>query len=187
MEDLQAGNLPTRGALKDRLQSNGTQLRQPSTLLAANNTECVFFEHSAERVASFTCSFGAADRGTYTIVGTRGTLTMDPAYEYAEGLAYEMKAGGRTRKKQFGKSDQFAPELLYFSDCVLNNRDPEPSGEEGLADVRVIGGMSRPIRTGRWVKIGVQQRKPRPTLKQAIRRPAIKREPKLVNAEAASR
>jgi hypothetical protein len=98
-----------------------------------------------------------------------------------------MKAGGRTRKKQFGKSDQFAPELLYFSDCVLNNRDPEPSGEEGLADVRVIGGMSRPIRTGRWVKIGVQQRKPRPTLKQAIRRPAIKREPKLVNAEAASR
>jgi hypothetical protein len=36
------------------------------------------------------------------------------------------------------------------------------------------------------VKIGAEQRKRRPTPKQEIRRPAIKREPKLVDAEAAS-
>lgn len=139
-----------------------------------------------ERLASFTCSFGAADRSTYTITGTRGTLTMDPAYEYAEGLAYQMKVGGRERKKKFGKSDQFAPQLLYFSDCVLNDRDPEPSGEEGLADVRVIEAMQRSISSGRWVPLQMRQRKRRPTLRQDIRRPAVKREPKLVNAKSAS-
>ena len=106
-----------------------------------------------ERIATFTCSFGAADRSTYTVVGTKGSVTVDPAYEYAEGLAYEARIGERTIKRKFGKSDQFAAELLYFSDCVLNKREPEPSGAEGLADVRIIEGMMRSIRNGRWVSI----------------------------------
>jgi predicted dehydrogenase len=139
-----------------------------------------------EKLASFTCSFGAADRSTFTITGTRGTLTVDPAYEYAVGLGYQMKANGRERKKKLGKSDQFAPELLYFSDCVLNDRDPEPSGEEGLADVRVIEGMNRSIVRGRWAPLQMRQRKRRPTLRQEIRRPAVRREPKLVEARPAA-
>jgi predicted dehydrogenase len=139
-----------------------------------------------DRLASFTCSFGAADRSTYTITGTRGTLTMEPAYEYAEGLAYQMKIGERERKKKFAKSDQFASELLYFSDCVLNGRDPEPSGEEGLADLRVIEGMQRSISSERWMPLRMPQRKRRPTLRQEIRRPAVRREPKLVDAGPAS-
>jgi glucose-fructose oxidoreductase len=139
-----------------------------------------------ERLATFTCSFGAADRSTYTITGTRGSLTVDPAYEYAMGLAYEMKIGERERKKQLAKSDQFAPELLHFSDCILNDREPEPAGEEGLTDIRIIEGMLRSIATGRWVSLRIPQRKRRPTLRQEIRRPAVKREPKLVDAAAAS-
>jgi glucose-fructose oxidoreductase len=139
-----------------------------------------------ERLASFTCSFGAADRSTYTITGTRGSITLDPAYEYAEGLSYSLKVGDRKRTRKFGKSDQFAPELLYFSDCILNNRDPEPSGLEGLADLRVIEGMLRSIRTGKPVTLKMQQRRRRPTMRQEIRRPAVPREPKLVDAKSAS-
>jgi predicted dehydrogenase len=139
-----------------------------------------------ERVATFTCSFGAADRSTYTITGTEGSITVDPAYEYAVGLAYRMKVGERERTKKFSKSDQFAPELLYFSDCVLNDRDPEPSGEEGLADVRIIEGMLRSSASGRWVTLDLPQRKRRPTLRQEIRSPAVPREPKLVDAKPAS-
>ena len=92
----------------------------------------------------------------------------------------------RSRSKSFAKSDQFAPELLYFSDCIRSNRDPEPSAEEGLTDVRIIEAMRRSIDTGKWVKLETAQRKRRPTLRQEIRRPAIKAEPKLVNAQAAS-
>jgi len=153
---------------------------------AVDETVCAVMRFKDERLATFTCSFGAADRSTYTIAGTRGTLTLDPAYEYAEGLAYQMKVGERERKKKFAKSDQFAPELLYFSDCILHDRDPEASGKEGLADVRVIEGMLRSISSGRWVRIRTDQRKRRPTLRQEIRRPAVKREPELVDAEAAS-
>jgi glucose-fructose oxidoreductase len=138
------------------------------------------------RVASFTCSFGSADRSTYTITGTRGSLTMDPAYEYAQGLAYRLKIGESSRIRKFGKSDQFAPELLYFSDCILKNREPEPSGEEGVVDVRIIEAMNRSIASGRWVPIKMRQRSRRPTLQQEIRRPAVAREPKLVKAKSAS-
>jgi predicted dehydrogenase len=139
-----------------------------------------------ERLASFTCSFGSADRSTYTVTGTRGSITVDPAYEYAEGLGYEMRVGERKRKKKFAKSDQFAPELLYFSDCVLEGRQPEPSGEEGLIDVRIIEGMMRSLQTGRWEWLEKKQRARRPTLRQEIRRPAVPREPPLVDAESAS-
>lgn len=43
-----------------------------------------------ERVAAFVTSFNAADIGSYHIVGTKGRLHVDPAYEYADGLAYEL-------------------------------------------------------------------------------------------------
>jgi predicted dehydrogenase len=139
-----------------------------------------------ERLASFTCSFGAADRSTYTITGTRGSITLDPAYEYAEGLSYELRIGATHRRKHFGKSDQFAPELLYFSDCILHDRQPEPAGVEGLIDIRIIEAMQRSIRTGRWVSLRPIQRRRRPTMRQEIRRPAVPREPKLVDVAPAS-
>jgi glucose-fructose oxidoreductase len=40
------------------------------------------------RVAAFVTSFNAADVGSYRIVGTRGQVLVNPAYEYAEGLGY---------------------------------------------------------------------------------------------------
>jgi predicted dehydrogenase len=139
-----------------------------------------------ERLASFTCSFGAADRSSYSITGSHGSITLDPAYEYAEGLAYKLKIGERERNREFAKSDQFAAELLYFSDCILNDRVPETSGEEGLADVRVIEGMLRSIKNGRWISVKITPRKRRPTIRQAIRRPPVSREPRLIDAEPAS-
>jgi hypothetical protein len=36
------------------------------------------------------------------------------------------------------KRDPFAAELVYFSDCILKDKDPEPSGTEGLLDVRMV-------------------------------------------------
>ena len=152
-----------------------------------NETVCATMRFKDERLATFTCSFGAADRSVYSITGTRGSITVDPAYEYAEGLAYRLTIGGRAQRKQFGKSDQFASELLYFSDCIRHNREPEPSGNEGLTDVRIIEGMQRSISSGRGISLSIPQRKRRPTLRQEIRRLAVPREPKLVGVVAASR
>jgi glucose-fructose oxidoreductase len=147
----------------------------------------VLLKFPGERIANFICSFGAADRSRYEIVGTKGSIVVDPAYEYAEGLGYELTIGEKKKKKKFAKSDQFAPELVYFARCMRSGRTPEPSGKEGLIDVAIIEAIHESISSGRWVDLEAPARKQRPTLRQQIRRPAVPREPPLVQAESGHR
>jgi glucose-fructose oxidoreductase len=144
----------------------------------------VILKFPHERIANFICSFGAADRSRYEIVGTRGSVVVEPAYEYAAGLAYELTSGGKKKKKSFARSDQFAPELVYFAQCVRARRTPEPSGKEGLIDVAIIEAIHESISSGQWVELDSPTRRQRPTLRQEIRRPAVPREPPLVHAES---
>jgi predicted dehydrogenase len=140
-----------------------------------------------DRLATFTCSFGAADVATYHVVGTRGDLELNPAYEYAAEIRQRVTVNGRTRERTFPKRDQFAPELVSFSECVLNGAEPEPSGREGLADVRVIRAVYASAEAGgRAVRLAPFQKEIRPTLDQEVRRPPV-RQPSLVNTEAPSR
>jgi predicted dehydrogenase len=138
-----------------------------------------------DRVATFVTSFNAADVGEYRIVGSKGQVHVDPAYEYAEGLGYTLTVGGRTQRRTIGKRDQFAPELLHFSDCVLERRDPEPSGEEGLQDVRIVEALLRSAQTGRAVKLPPFRKPRRPTGRKRITRPGV-RKPALVKVQSAS-
>jgi glucose-fructose oxidoreductase len=101
-------------------------------------------------------------------------------------LRYELTVNGKTKQKATGKRDQFAPELLYFSDCILNDRKPEPSGEEGMQDVRIIETLYRSAKTGRSIRIPSFTNSKRPSAAQTIRRPGI-RKPRLVKVVSASK
>jgi glucose-fructose oxidoreductase len=138
-----------------------------------------------ERLASFSCSFGAADVSHYRVVGTKGELVMEPAYEYAEPLEQKITVEGRTRTKTYPKRDQFAPELISFSESILTGGPAEPSGWEGLADVRIIRALYESADTGRPVALEPFTREHRPSLDQEIHRPPVSK-PELVNTEAPS-
>jgi glucose-fructose oxidoreductase len=138
-----------------------------------------------ERIATFTCSFGAADVSRYSLIGTKGVLTAEPAYDYSMPLKHRLTIGEKTKSRTFPKRDQFAPELIYFSDCVLKNQDPEPSGLEGLADVRIIEAIYESARTRRVVKLPEMPDKKRPSLHQEMRRPGHNK-PKTVNTQSPS-
>lgn len=138
-----------------------------------------------ERLATFTVSFGAADAGWYQVLGTRGELRLDPAYEFADALTQTVTIDGKSRQTKFPKRDQFAPELIYFSDCVLQEKDPEPSGREGLADVRIVRALLESARIGGAVKLAEFERGRRPTIDQEIQRPPVAK-PRLVHAESPS-
>ena len=154
-------------------------------LREVDETTGALLHFDGERVAAFVTSFNSSDVASYRIVGTKGQLVVDPAYEYAEGLAYELTVDGKTTRKRIGKRDQFAPQLLYFSDCILRNRTPEPSGEEGLQDVRVVQALYESARTGKRIAIPPFERTKRPTRKQRIVRPGV-RKPRLVKVQSAS-
>jgi predicted dehydrogenase len=138
-----------------------------------------------DRLASFTCSFGAADRSEYEILGTKGVLRMNPAYEMAGDLKIELVIEGKKQKTTFKKRDQFGPELTYFSDCILQNKEPEPCGAEGLVDVRIINALLESAKIARPVEIVVPEKKQRPTLAQEIHKPPVE-PPPLVRAQAPS-
>jgi glucose-fructose oxidoreductase len=135
-----------------------------------------------ERLATFTVSFGAADVSSYQLVGTEGTLRVDPAYEYAAALKHHLTRGETTRTRSFRKRDQFAAELDYFSRCVRQKQLPEPSGQEGLADVQVIEALLRSALTGRPVTVDIQTDR-LPTGEQEYAFEATTK-PSLVNTES---
>jgi predicted dehydrogenase len=125
-----------------------------------------------DRLATFTCSFGAADISRYTLAGTKGILTADPAYEYSTGVKHQLMIDGMTKKRSFPKRDQFAAELAYFSDCIMRNKEPEPSGAEGLADVKIVRAIYESARRGTAVELTGMPEKKKPSAHQEIYRPA---------------
>jgi predicted dehydrogenase len=157
---------------------------EPTSVMAfsANNGEkrfqkvdemtSVVMRFPGERLATFTCSFGAADVSRYTLTGTKGVLTAEPAYDYSMALKHRVTIDEKTISKTFRKHDQFAAELIYFSDCILHNKEPEPSGLEGLADVRIVRAIDESAQTGRIIELPELTIKKRPTPRQEIDRPA---------------
>jgi predicted dehydrogenase len=136
-----------------------------------------------QRLAAFTASFGAENTADFEVIGTRGKLRVIQAYEYTMPMSLELTVEGHTRKKIYPVRDQFAPELLYFSDCILRDREPEPSGLEGLRDVSIIQSLYESAKNGLPVKLKSISRRHYPDLRQEIRRPRVT-SPRLVHVEA---
>ena len=127
-------------------------------------------------------SFGAPTWPAMRI-GTKGDVRSSKLTIRLRWIAVTVK--GKSRKKTFRKRDQFAPELDYFSNCILNDKTPEPSGREGVADVRIIEALYRSAKRGRPMKIEPLRQAQRPSMKQTKYRPAVDK-PALVHAEGAA-
>jgi glucose-fructose oxidoreductase len=137
------------------------------------------------KLASFVCSFGAADVSSYDLIGTKGHLQVNPAFEYVGSLTQRLTLSGHTRTKRFPSGDQFAAELVYFSDCILRNKTPEPSGLEGLIDVQIIQALYRSSAQRKPVKLNLPAKRSWPEKGQIIRRPPV-RKPQLVHTQSPS-
>ncbi|HZP61061.1 MAG TPA: Gfo/Idh/MocA family oxidoreductase [Opitutaceae bacterium] len=133
--------------------------------------------------ATFTVSFGADHTGRYELVGTKGRIAVDPAFEYAQAARHFVTLEGKTEEKNFPHTDQFGGEIEAFSNYILKEEEPEPSGVEGLADLRVIEGIFRAAETGQTVELPPFRRDQRPEKHQTMEKPATK-EPELVGCVA---
>ncbi len=135
-----------------------------------------------DRLATFTTSFSANGVSDFRVTGTEGNVHAEPAYEYAEALGYTLTIGENERKKKGRRRDQFAAEIAYFSDCIMNGKDPEPSAEEGCWDVRVVRALYQSAETGQPVTLQNFGPEDPPDKSQAQDHPPV-REPELVAVE----
>jgi predicted dehydrogenase len=138
------------------------------------------------RVAQLTASQGAADVSEFRVVGTKGDIRLDPAYDYAGALKATVTIEGKAKAKTAPKRDQFAAEIVHFSRCILDGAEPEPSARQGLADVRIMQAMVRSAQTGARVALTPVAQSARPNADLEMRKPPTKKV-KPVNAPSPSK
>ncbi|MDP9002832.1 MAG: Gfo/Idh/MocA family oxidoreductase, partial [Myxococcota bacterium] len=138
------------------------------------------------RVAQFTSSQGAADVSEFRVVGTKGDIRLDPAYEYAGEIKTTVTIDGKAKTAVSTKRDQFAPEIVHFSQCILDGTDPEPSALQGLADVRIMEAMVRSARAGTAIALSPVAQAARPNADLDMKKPPTKKV-KPVNAPSPSK
>lgn len=134
-----------------------------------------------DRLASFVISYVANALDTFTAVGTKGSVELNPAYMYGKPLAQNLVVGQERSSRSFRNTDHFGGEMHYFSECILEDRDPEPDAEEGYADLRVLEGILRAIETGGRVTLEPFARTRRIDTRAQLERLRARRSPELVN------
>ncbi|HVN94033.1 MAG TPA: Gfo/Idh/MocA family oxidoreductase [Terracidiphilus sp.] len=105
------------------------------------------------RLAQFNLSYYGNPSNSFVVVGTEGTLEMNPSYTFGKGLWQKVTIGDKSQEQSFKNTDHFGGEMKYFSDCILSGDRPEPDGEEGYADVRVLEGIETALKTGQSVTL----------------------------------
>jgi predicted dehydrogenase len=123
------------------------------------------------RLATFTCSFGSASMDQLDLVGSDCALHIEPAYGYSSSLKWRLKRGSHVEERTFPAGDQFGGEIVYFSNCIRHHEKPEPSGLEGLADVRIINAVYQSVRLGRPIPIEAVAKPDRRVPEQILKYP----------------
>jgi len=148
-----------------RIQGHSARFAETDEMTAA------ILRFPGDRIAQFTASQGAAPVSELRVLGTSGDLQLDAAYDYHEESEEKLTVDGRTKRTTTPQHDQFAAELLHFSKCILEDLEPEPSGEEGLADVQILESIVQSAALGRKITLTPIQRDQRPNAELEMRKP----------------
>ena len=150
-----------------------------------DDTVAVTLKFEDGRIGSFSLSYSGGDVDDFRVVGDKGDLYSNPAYQMNTAMEHELTVNKKKSSESFKKTDHFGGELKYFSDCIREDRNPEPDGEEGMLDVRVLEAIERALETGQAQKLAPYKRTRRPRLDQVEMLRAVK-EPELVGAHKPS-
>jgi predicted dehydrogenase len=128
-----------------------------------------------DRLAHLHTSFGEEPTSVLTVFGDEGSIRITGAYEPQRPSAVEIVRGGHREEMTFEAADAFAAELGHFSSSVLRDVAPEPSGIEGLTDVRIVEAIYRSARDGRPVTLPRIARLEAPPAEHDLRKPVAHR------------
>jgi predicted dehydrogenase len=94
-------------------------------------------------VASCNTTYGAAMPGFYRVHGSKGMIHIEPAFAY-EGQRFTARIEGEPPIDEPSSDrdpSQFLREADHFAECIVHNREPRMSGQEGLRDMKLMMAM----------------------------------------------
>ncbi len=89
-------------------------------------------------LASCSTTYGAVMPGFFRVHGSKGILSMEPAFDY-DGLRLDARVQGEPPiEERSAEKDpyQFVLEADHMAECILENKEPKSNGEEGLRDTQ---------------------------------------------------
>lgn len=152
-----------------------------------DDTVAVTLAFPGNKLAQFNLSYFGGPYNTLVAIGSKGSITLDPSYMFGKPIEQTLAIGDSKKNESFKNTDHFGGEMKYFSDCILNNTEVEPDGEEGFADVRVCEAIIEAVKSGSSVELQPFTRTKRinpDTQKQTLRATSS---PDLVNASNPAR
>jgi len=100
-----------------------------------------------------TASWGSVLTSFVQLHGEKGWASLSPAFAFEDDRRLTGKIAGKWFGEEFNAMDEFALELDAFAGCIRENRQPEPSGVQGMRDVAIIEAIYRAAKLGRPVAI----------------------------------
>ncbi|GAB3670118.1 D-xylose 1-dehydrogenase Gfo6 [Halopiger thermotolerans] len=120
----------------------------PTAVQAMMDSSHEYFADVPDEVAAFNVTFEDGTLASCTasqhaqldsflkIVGTEGSLAVEPAFHMESSLRATI--GETTVDLETPQVDQMEAEFDYFADCLLDGRSPHATPEHGLVDMRAI-------------------------------------------------
>ncbi|MCB1884481.1 MAG: Gfo/Idh/MocA family oxidoreductase [Geminicoccaceae bacterium] len=158
-------------------------VKSPGEDYGFDDTVAVTLVFPKGQTAQFTVSYAGNEANQYRLCGTKGDIELNPGFTFGQGLVMKTTVGTDKEEKTYPATDQFGGETQYFSACLLEGKTPEPGGEEGMLDVRVLEAVQRALETGEVQKIPPHERGRRIDPAQAVEL-KLAETPDLVNAAA---
>lgn len=106
-------------------------------------------------IAQCTTSYQAHTVKDYRVVGDQGWLHLKNAYAYKghQLLHAKNEENNPVAEIDIDHVNQFAEEMDYFADCIINDQKPLTDGEEGLRDHLIMEAIFESARKNKPVTI----------------------------------
>src|SRR5580692_10505733 len=98
-------------------------------------------------------SYGAVLSSFIFVQGTKGWLSLSPAFPFDEVRLLTGKIGKRQITRKFKVTDEFAPELDAFATAIQNKHSVEADGIQGHRDMIILDAIYEAAKTQQSVTI----------------------------------
>lgn len=102
---------------------------------------------------SFTASFNAYSGSHFSILGTEGRISVEPAFDAPLNRDIRIDRMDERVELIGAGRNEVIEELDYFATCVNTDREPEPNGRDGLVDLRIMNAAYEAAETGSCIQL----------------------------------